>query len=142
MIPVNELPYPWLINAIEKFIEHSPQWNIPILAEGSCWTASKEFSDMMRELKLPKTHIEKVCFNSKCETRKRCFCDRASNLKEHKHDLRKFYPFQSKRMEGYDMDHRYNYLELDGKRINIDFTAKQFDEELPYPLIWVSEENG
>jgi hypothetical protein len=139
---VDDLPN-WLSNAIESFMEHSPQWNIPLVAEGSCWTASKEFSDLMREFGLQKTHIQKVCFDSNCKSKNGgpCFCDSSSgsNKGDHEHDLDQFYPFESKRMKGYDADHRYNYLNVNGERINIDFTAKQFDEELPYPLIWKIE---
>lgn len=139
ILKTEDLPE-WLSNAIQAFQQHSPSWDIPLVAEGSCWTASKEFSDMMREMKLPKTHIEKVCFNPRYKGGT-CFCDvyKGSNRGDHKHDLKKFYPFESKRLREYDGDHRYNYLEIDGCRVNIDFTAKQFDEELPYPLIWTTK---
>lgn len=130
----------WLVDAIKEFSGANSHWSSALTAEGSCWSASKQFKDFLREAKMPmKAHVQYLCFDnckkSDCWERKRTGY-------VHSHDVKKFFPFPLDRMPRYDGDHRYNFLSLlkEGIRVNIDFTARQFSPSLPYPLVWIHGE--
>lgn len=113
----------------------SHQWQRPSHAFGKCWEAS---SCLLEHLKsFENRGIEALCFSKK-ETS--CYVESYTGIK-HNHKVKVFFPFKLTEDPHYDLDHRYTFVILkDGRRVNIDFTARQFNPSLPYPLVWIQGE--
>ena len=125
-----------LVQAIRRFAKENKQYSISHVAEGACWEASKEFKDFWKdEFKQTNCEIQHVCFKATC-THHSCCNMFLKTGKVHHHNLDLIFPFVITRMHGYDADHRYSFVKVGDKRYNIDFTARQFNEELPFPLVW------
>jgi hypothetical protein len=123
-----------LKKAIRIFGDQNPSYRVGNEAEGRCWEASDAFLRALQEIADMEGEVQRLCFDS-CQAT-RCRQNQWAGH-GHSHDVEYMFPFELTRLPGYSADHRYAFVTLDnGKRVNIDFTARQFNENLPYPLVW------
>lgn len=127
-----------LKTAIRTHALANPEYRTGSGAEGRCWEATADFLKDLQQFygcTNLQGEIQKLCFGEDCQAT-RCRQNQWAGH-GHSHDVEFLFPFELTRIPGYSADHRYAFVTLDnGKRVNIDFTARQFNENLPFPLVW------
>lgn len=130
----------WLVQTIKEFKAKNKRYSKPCEAESNCWEVSTDFYQHLKHIALEQgstSNIIKVCFNRQCVGRGRCTSDGYGEV-GHSHNVTFLFPFELTRLPKYEADHRFNHVVLPDHKsaINIDFTARQFNAKLSFPLVW------